>query len=74
MFIPAEAVFTEIHARFPDLVEAAQQAGMVDFTYDDDGCANYITSRAPDAATRKQVHIIQDHLVALSVSGFNLEW
>ena len=67
MFIPAEAVFAEIHARFPDLVETAQQA-RVWLTSPTTMMAVLTTSRAvlKDAATRKQVHIIQDHLVALS--------
>ena len=67
MFIPAEAVFAEIHARFPDLVETAQKA-RVWLTSPTTMMAVLTTSRAvlKDAATRKQVHIIQDHLVALS--------
>ncbi|MAS98705.1 MAG: DNA recombination protein RmuC [Kiritimatiellaceae bacterium] len=67
MFIPAEAVFAEIHARFPDLVETAQQV-RVWLTSPTTMMAVLTTSRAvlKDAATRKQVHIIQDHLVALS--------
>ena len=67
MFIPAEAVFAEIHAHFYDLVEEAQRARvwMVSPTT---LMAVLTTARAvlKDSATRKQVHIIQDHLVALS--------
>jgi len=67
MFIPAEAVFAEIHAHFPDLVEIAQQSRvwMVSPTTT---MAILTTARAvlKDAATRKQVHIIQEHLVLLS--------
>ena len=67
MFIPAEAIFAEIHAHHPDLVEIAQQARvwMVSPTT---MMAILTTARAvlKDAATRKQVHIIQEHLVYLS--------
>jgi DNA recombination protein RmuC len=67
MFIPAEAVFSEIHGHYPDLVEEAQRARvwMVSPTT---MMAVLTTARAvlKDAATRKQVHIIQEHLVALS--------
>ncbi len=67
MFIPAEAIFAEIHARYPDLVEEAQRA-RVWLTSPTTMMAVLTTSRAvlKDAATRKQVHIIQEHLVALS--------
>lgn len=67
MFIPAEAVFAEIHARYPDLVEVAQRAKvwMVSPTT---LMAVLTTARAvlKDAATRKQLHIIQKHLQMLS--------
>lgn len=63
MFIPAEAIFAEIHAYYPDLVEIAQKAcvWMVSPTT---MMAILTTARAvlKDAATRKQVHIIQEHL------------
>lgn len=63
MFIPAEAIFAEIHAHFPDLVECAQQSRvwMVSPTT---LMAVLTTARAvlKDDATRKQVHVIQDHL------------
>ncbi len=66
MFIPAEAVFAEIHAHHPDLVELAHQSRvwMVSPTT---MMAILTTARAvlKDAATRKQVHIIQEHLIAL---------
>ena len=67
MFIPAEAVFAEIHAHFPDLVEEAQRARvwMVSPTT---LMAVLTTARAvlKDDATRKQVHVIQEHLRKLS--------
>lgn len=66
MFIPAEAVFAEIHAHYPDLVELAhrKKVWMVSPTT---MMAILTTSRAvlKDAATRKQVHIIQEHLIML---------
>jgi DNA recombination protein RmuC len=67
MFIPAEAVFAEIHGHYPDLVEEAQRA-RVWLASPTTMMAILTTSRAvlKDAATRKQVHIIQEHLVALS--------
>lgn len=67
MFIPAESIFTEIHARHPDLVELAQKAKiwMVSPTT---MMAVLTTVRAvlKDAATRKQVHEIQKHLGMLA--------
>jgi DNA recombination protein RmuC len=67
MFIPAEAVFAEIHGHYPDLVEESQRA-RVWLASPTTMMAILTTSRAvlKDAATRKQIHIIQDHLVALS--------
>lgn len=63
MFIPAEAVFAEIHAHFPDLVEEAfrKRVWLVSPTT---MMAILTTARAvlKDAATREQVHIIQHHL------------
>jgi len=67
MFIPAEAVFAEIHAHYPELVEEAQRAKvwMVSPTT---MMAILTTARAvlKDADTRKQVHIIQEHLSLLA--------
>jgi len=67
MFIPAEAVFAEIHGHYPELVEEAQRARvwMVSPTT---MMAVLTTALAvlKDSATRKQVHIIQEHLLALS--------
>jgi len=67
MFIPAEAVFAEIHAHFYELVEEAQRA-KVWIVSPTTLMAVLTTARAvlKDSATRKQVHIIQDHLIALS--------
>ncbi len=67
MFIPAEAVFAEIHGHYPELVEEAHRA-RVWLTSPTTMMAVLTTSRAvlKDAATRQQVHIIQEHLVRLS--------
>jgi DNA recombination protein RmuC len=67
MFLPAEAVFAEIHAHFPDLVETAQRA-RVWLVSPTTLMAVLTTARAvlKDEATRRQVHIIQDHLRRLS--------
>ena len=66
MFIPAEAVFAEIHAGHPDLVEEAynKHVWMASPTT---LMAVLTTARAviKDAATREQVHIIRDHLARL---------
>lgn len=67
MFIPAEAIFAEIHAHYPDLVENAHKA-RVWLVSPTTMMAILTTARAvlKDDATRKQVHIIQEHLAALS--------
>lgn len=63
MFVPAEAVFAEIHASFPDLVEEAyrRRVWLVSPTT---MMAILTTARAvlKDAETRKQIHVIQKHL------------
>jgi DNA recombination protein RmuC len=63
MFIPAEAVFAEIQAHYPDLVDKAHavRVWMVSPTT---LWATLNTARTvlKDAATREQVHIIQEHL------------
>ncbi len=68
MFLPAEAVFAEIHAHHPDLVEFAQhrRVWMVSPTT---LMAILTTAGAvlKDEATRRQVHIIQKHLRDLSL-------
>ena len=63
MFIPAEAVFAEIQAHHPDLVELAQ-TNRVWLTSPTTLWAILNTASAvlKDAATREQVDIIQQHL------------
>ncbi|MFA6173937.1 MAG: DNA recombination protein RmuC [Kiritimatiellales bacterium] len=67
MFIPAEAIFSEIHGHYPDLVEEAQRA-RVWMTSPTTMMAVLTTARAvlKDSATRQQVHLIKEHLVALA--------
>ncbi|MGH8248956.1 MAG: DNA recombination protein RmuC [Gammaproteobacteria bacterium] len=63
MFIPAEAVFAEIQAHHPDLVDRAHAARvwMVSPTTLM-AILNTVRAVLKDAATREQVHIIQVHL------------
>lgn len=63
MFVPAEAVFAEIHARYPDLVELAHKS-KVWIVSPTTMMAILTTARAvlKDAATREQLHLIQKHL------------
>jgi DNA recombination protein RmuC len=67
LFIPAEAIFAEIHAHFPELVAESHNARvwLVSPTTMM-AVLNIIRAVLKDAATRKQVHVIQEHLVALS--------
>lgn len=63
MFIPAEAVFAEIQAHHPDLVDKAH-AARVWMVSPTTLWATLNTARTvlKDAATREQVHLIQEHL------------
>lgn len=67
MFIPAEAIFAEIHANYPDLIELSHQL-KVWLVSPTTMMAILTTARAviKDIATKKQIHIIQEHLLALS--------
>ncbi|MFN3233959.1 MAG: DNA recombination protein RmuC [Gammaproteobacteria bacterium] len=67
MFIPAEAIFAEIHAHYPDVVEFSNQK-RVWLVSPTTMMAVLTTARAvlKDADTRKQVHIIQEHLILLA--------
>jgi DNA recombination protein RmuC len=67
MFIPAEAVFAEIHARFPDLVEDSHRR-RVWMASPTTLMAILTTALAvlKDDATRRQVHVIRAHLRELA--------
>ncbi|MDR1012281.1 MAG: DNA recombination protein RmuC [Coxiellaceae bacterium] len=67
MFIPAEAIFAEIHGHYPELVEFSYRS-KVWLASPTTLMAILTTARAviKDSATRKQIHIIQEHLIALS--------
>lgn len=67
MFIPAEAIFAEIHSNYPEIITLAQRL-KVWLVSPTTLMAVLTTARAvlKDDATRKQVHIIQKHLQALS--------
>ncbi len=63
LFIPAEAVFAEIHAHFPDLVEYAHRVN-VWLASPTTLMAILTTARAvlKDFATKQHIHVIQEHL------------
>ena len=63
MFIPAEAIFAEVHSNFPEVISLAQRL-KVWLVSPSTLMAVLTTARAvlKDDATRKQVHIIQKHL------------
>lgn len=68
MFIPAEAVFAEIHAHFAELIEYAYQRRI--WVVSPTTLMAILTTAGAvlkDDATRKQIHIIQEHLVKLGV-------
>ncbi|WP_245961475.1 DNA recombination protein RmuC [Thalassotalea euphylliae] len=67
MFIPAEAVFAEIHAHHADLVEYANKQ-RVWLASPTTLMAILTTARAviKDEATKQQVHLIQEHLGMLA--------
>lgn len=67
LFIPAESIFAEIHAQYSDIVEEAFKK-RVWFASPTTLMAILTTARAAikDADTRKQVHVIQEHLSFLS--------
>ncbi len=67
MFLPAEAVFAEIHAHHQDLVDKAH-AARVCMASPSTLWAILNTARSvlKDAATREQIHLIQEHLRYLS--------
>ncbi|MFT3736164.1 MAG: DNA recombination protein RmuC [Rhodocyclaceae bacterium] len=67
MFVPAEAVFAEIHAYHPDLVDYAQKK-RVWIVSPTTLMAVLNTARAvlKDVETRKQIHVIKDALSKLA--------
>lgn len=67
MFIPAEAIFAEIHAHHPDIVEFSHK-NRVWLASPSTMMAILTTacSVLKDAATRQQVHVIQKHLQLLA--------
>lgn len=67
MFIPAEAIFAEIHSHYPDLVELSHKL-KVWLVSPTTMMAILTTARAvlKDDATRQQVHIIKEHLHMLA--------
>ncbi len=67
MFIPAEAIFAEIHAHYPELVEVAHKK-RVWLSSPTTLMAILTTARSvlKDEATRKQIHVIQQHLTHLA--------
>ncbi|WP_133127165.1 DNA recombination protein RmuC [Legionella nagasakiensis] len=67
MFIPAEAIFAEIHANYPEIISLSQRL-KVWLVSPSTLMAVLTTAKAvlKDDLTRKQVHIIQKHLQALA--------
>lgn len=67
MFIPAESIFAEIHAQYPEIIALSQRL-KVWLVSPSTLMAVLTTAKAvlKDDATRKQVHIIQQHLHALA--------
>ncbi|MCR9191057.1 MAG: DNA recombination protein RmuC [Gammaproteobacteria bacterium] len=67
MFIPAEAIFAEVHANYPEIISLSQRL-KVWLVSPSTLMAVLTTARAvlKDDATRNQVHIIQKHLHALA--------
>ncbi|QBL09210.1 DNA recombination protein RmuC [Rheinheimera sp. D18] len=67
MFLPAEAIFAELHAYHPDIVEEAYRR-RVWLTSPTTLMAVLTTARSvlKDDATRRQIHLIQEHLIKLA--------
>ncbi len=66
MFIPAESVFAEIHGHYPELIEYAYQKKV--WLVSPTTLMAILTTAATvikDEQTRKQVHIIKEHLSVL---------
>lgn len=67
MFIPAEAIFAEIHANYPEIIALSQRM-KVWIVSPTTLMAVLTTARAvlKDDATRQQIHVIQKHLHSLA--------
>lgn len=67
MFIPAEAIFAEVHSNYPEVIAMSQRLN-VWLVSPSTLMAVLTTARAvlKDDATRRQVHIIQKHLHSLA--------
>ncbi len=67
MFLPAEAIFAELHAYHADIVEEAYRR-RVWITSPTTLMAVLTTARSvlKDDATRRQIHLIQEHLIKLA--------
>ena len=66
MFIPSEAIFCEIHAYHAPLIQYGQEKRV--WLVSPTTMMAVVTTAATvlkDAATRQQIHLIQEHLVAL---------
>jgi len=66
MFIPSEAIFCEIHAYHAPLIQCGQEKRV--WLVSPTTMMAVVTTAATvlkDAATRQQIHLIQEHLVAL---------
>ncbi len=74
MFIPAEAIFAEIHANYPEIIAMSQRM-KVWIVSPTTLMAVLTTARAvlKDDATRKQIHVIQKHLHALAEDFLRFE-
>ncbi len=66
LFLPAEAIFADIHSGFPDLIDYAQKRS-VWMTSPTTMMAVLTTAQAvlKDQATREHVHVIREHLQKL---------
>ncbi|MDX8410655.1 MAG: DNA recombination protein RmuC [Mariprofundaceae bacterium] len=67
MFLPSEAIFAELHAHHPGLVALGQRKRVwISSPTTMMAILSTVASVLKDVETRKQVHIIQEHLHALA--------
>ena len=65
MFLPSEAIFAELHAHHPNLIALGQRKRVwISSPTTMMAILSTVASVLKDAETRKQVHIIQEHLHA----------